>query len=97
MPFASLRVVLGGLCIMFAFFFGRMILRMLRGQARQSTAISWTLRLVVTGAAVIWHAGFDRITIAVYALSLLAMGGGFYLEWRPKYRDELEKVMFRQD
>lgn len=97
MPYAPLRVIVGLLCVLFAHFLGRTAVRMMQGHSRQSVLVSWTLRTGVAAAAVLWHVGLDRISIGMIVLSVLACAGGAYLELRPKYHEELEKVMFPRE
>lgn len=94
MPFGVLRGFLGALCIFFAHYFGRSGLRLYQGRERRSWTIAWALRTIVTGLAAVWRFGFDAITISVAALSILSFATGVYLEWRPKHREELDKIMF---
>lgn len=97
MSFAVIRWILGAFSIAFAPAFGRSAIRFRQGRERQTRLIAWALRTLVTGAAVGFRSGFDRTTIVVYSLAILFFAAGAYWEWRPKHRDELEKIMFPQE
>ena len=94
MPVGILRLMMGALCVLFSYSLGKSAVRLDRGRERRSRTLAWALRTVLTGVAASWRAGFDQITVGVFALALLSLAGGAYLEWRPKHQDELEKVIF---
>ena len=97
MPLGFLRGLLGAFCILFAYSLGRSSIRMVEGRERRSKLLAWTLRTLVTGAAVAFRAGFDTITLVVFALAIASYAGGAYLEWRPKPHEELDKLMFPRE
>jgi len=94
MPPVILRLMMGAFCILFAYAFGKSVLRFRRGRERRSRTIAWALRAVVTALAAAWGAGFDLITVAVVSLAALTFAGGAYVEWRPKHEEELDRIIF---
>jgi uncharacterized membrane protein len=94
MPIGVLRVMMGVFCVLFSYSLGKSAIRLYRGREHRSRTLAWTLRTVVTGIAASWRAGFDEITVGAFALALLTLTGGAYLEWRPRHEEELDKVMF---
>ena len=94
MPYTFLRGFIGAFCVIFAYPFGRSVIRLRRGQERQSRTLAWALRTFVCGAAVAFRAGFDLTTILVYALAALAFLAGVYNEWRPKHEEDLTGQIF---
>ena len=94
MPIGVLRLMMGVFCVLFSFLLGKSAIRLHRGQERRSRTLAWTLRTVLTGVAASWRAGFDEITVGAFALALLSLAGGAYLEWRPRHREELDKIIF---
>jgi len=94
MPFGFLRGMLGALCILFAYPWGRSWVRLSRKQERRSRLIAWSLRTIVTAVAVLFRIGFDALSIVVLTLAILSFAAGVYFEWRPKHHEELDKVMF---
>jgi hypothetical protein len=94
MPLAALRLLMGAFCVLFAYAFGKSAVRLRHGRERRSRTVAWALRTIVTGLAAAWRAGFDTITIAVFTLSAISFAGGFYVEWRPKHEEELDRVIF---
>jgi hypothetical protein len=97
MPVGILRAMMGAFCVLFSYSLGKSAIRLHRGRERRSRTLAWTLRTVITGVAASWRAGFDEITVGVFALSLLSLAGGAYLEWRPRHQEELDKVMFPRE
>jgi hypothetical protein len=96
--FEFIRGFLGILCIFFAHFFGRSVARRLKGQVPQSLAIRWALRTSVTALGAMWGGGLDRLSLVVLSLSVLSGILGFYLEQRPKKKEEdLTHVIFPDD
>ena len=67
--------------------------RFLRGD-RKAALLTWLLRTAVTGAAVVWRSGFDRLAWIVLVLAVISAGLGFYAEWRPRQQDDLTKQIF---
>jgi hypothetical protein len=94
MQWFLLRGILGALCVLFAAFLGRSVIRRQEGIERPAILIGWALRVIITGAAVFFRAGFDRISIPTLGLAVLSFLAGAYIESRPKQHEELEKVMF---
>jgi hypothetical protein len=94
MPIGVLRLMMGVFCVLFSFSLGKSAIRLHRGQERRSRTLAWTLRTVLTGVAASWRAGFDEITVGAFALALLSLAGGAYLEWRPRHQEELDKIIF---
>ena len=97
MTFGVIRWILGAFCILFAPALGRSVVRFRQGRERQARLFAWSLRVILTGAAVSFRGGFDRTSIIVYSLAILLFAAGVILESRPKHDDELEKVMFPRE
>lgn len=94
MPFGILRVMMGAFCVLFAYSFGKSVIRIRRGRKRRSRATVWALRTIVTGLAAAWRSGIDLITLGVLALAVLSFAGGAYAEWRPRHQEELDRIIF---
>lgn len=92
-PVDVLRVVLGLLCLFFAHFLGRAIVRMRRGQ-RARSMYGWLLRTVITAGAVLWRRGLDNISIVILTLAAAALVVGVWDEQRPKPQEDLTKEIF---
>jgi hypothetical protein len=93
MPISLIRGLLGLLCIFFAHFLGRSIVRFRQGKEPRSRVIHWALRAVATGAGVLWR-GLDTISLVVLGLAVVSLLAGLRLETRPRQVDHLEKQMF---
>ena len=88
-----LRVLLGLLCLFFAHFLGRSIVRVRRGQ-RARSLYGWLLRTVITAGAILWHRGLDTIAIAIFTLAAASLVVGVWDEQRPKDQEDLTKEIF---
>ena len=92
-PLNVLRCFLGLLCLFFAHFLGRSIVRVQHGQ-RPRSLYGWLVRTLIAGGAILWHGGVDTITIVAYTLSAMSLVVGAWDEHRPKNQDDLTKEIF---
>ena len=93
-PLDFLRGVLGLLCVFFAHFLGRSIVRVRRGLQRPRNLYGWLIRAVITGGAVFWRRGLDGISIAAMTLAAASLVLGIWEEQRPKPQEDLTKQIF---
>jgi len=93
-PLDALRCLLGMLCLFFAHFLGRSIVRVRCGQQRARSVYGWLIRAVVTAGAILWHRGLDSISIAALTLAAAALAAGVWDEQRPKKQEDLTKQIF---
>ena len=93
-PLDILRVVLGLLCIFFAHFLGRSIVRLRRGLQRPRNLYGWLIRLLITAGAILWRRGFDAISIVVFLLAAASVALGVWNERRQKKQEDLTKEIF---
>ena len=91
-----LRLLLGGLSILFAHFFGRAIAKVSKGKERKRALYTWALRFILTVAAICYRS-VDRLAFVVLALDAVAFGLGWWDEWRPKREEDLTRTMFPDD
>lgn len=93
--FLILRIVLGLMCVAFAYLLGRALARRGHVARRGLGPASWAVRTLLAGGAITWRAGIDALAAGVYALAAVAAGTGFYLARRPrKPPEDLTKQMF---
>ena len=92
-PLDVLRVVLGLLCLFFAHFLGRSMVRMRRGQGARSM-YGWLLRTAIAEGAILWHRGLDGIAIVAFTLAAASLVVGMWDEQRPKKQEDLTKEIF---
>ncbi|MGO4879395.1 MAG: hypothetical protein ACLP59_01065 [Bryobacteraceae bacterium] len=92
-PMDVLRVVLGLLCLFFAHFLGRSIVRVRRGQNPRGL-YGWLIRTVITAGAILWRRGLDGISIAAFTLAAMSLVIGVWDEQRPKKQEDLTKEIF---
>ncbi len=96
-PIEFLRGLLGALCVFFAHFLGRSVVRVREGKQKQSKLIGWALRFLITGAAILYRHSLDVVAIVVFVLAAAAFGLGAWDEYRPKPEPEdLTKRIFSQ-
>jgi hypothetical protein len=88
-----LRVVVGALCVFFAYYFGRSIGARLEGRTTNGLLMRWVLRVTVTAFGAAWG-GLDRLAVAVLCLAALSAGLGFYAQQRPTRHDDSESRIF---
>jgi hypothetical protein len=93
-PLDILRGALGLLCIFFAHFLGRSIVRVRRGAQRPRHLYGWLIRMLVTGGVILWRQGLDRIAIVVFLLAAASLALGVWEEQRPKKQEDLSKQIF---
>lgn len=95
--FWILRVVIGLMCVGFAFFWGRSLAA--KGKARRGAGpTAWAIRTLVAGAAMLWGPGLDLFTLGFYVAGALSLGGGFLSKRKPEQPEEdLTKTMFPED
>ncbi|HWB97113.1 MAG TPA: hypothetical protein VG672_10435 [Bryobacteraceae bacterium] len=96
-PIEFLRGILGALCIFFAHFLGRSVVRVSQGKQKQSKAVGWAVRTLITGAAILFRHPVDAVAVIVFVLALVSAGLGAWDEYRPKPEPEdLTKKMFSE-
>jgi hypothetical protein len=92
-PLDILRLALGLLCLFFAHFLGRSMVRARRGLPARSL-YGWLIRTAITAGAMVWHRGLDGIAIGVFTLAAASLVVGAWDEQRPKKREDLTKEIF---
>ena len=92
-PLDVLRIVLGLLCLFFAHFLGRSIVRVQRGQSTRSL-YGWLIRTIIAGAVILFRRGLDGISIAAFTLAAVSLVIGAWDEQRPKRQEDLTKEIF---
>lgn len=96
--FVLLRIALGLLCLVFAFFFGRSLARPRRTKLMRTTPLSWALRSLVAGFGLAWQAGVDALVGGVLiAYPIVAAAGYFRQRKPPEPEEDLSKEMFPKD
>jgi hypothetical protein len=90
MPF---RVVVGALCVFFAYYFGRSLAARLEGRTTNGRLMRWVLRVFVTAFGSAWS-GVDWVAVAVLCLAGLSAGLGFYAQQRPTRHDDPASSIF---
>ena len=94
-PIEFLRGLLGALCVFFAHFLGRSLVRVIQGKQKQSRLVAWAVRTLITGAAILYRHPLDVVAIIVFVLALLSAAAGAWDEYRPKPEPEdLTKRIF---
>jgi hypothetical protein len=92
-PLDILRAALGLLCLLFAHFLGRSIVRVQRGQSPRSL-YGWLVRTAIACGTILWHRGLDGVAIAIFTLSAVSLVLGAWDEQRPKKQEDLTKEIF---
>jgi len=92
-PVDFLRFVLGMLCLFFAHFLGRSIVRVRRGQ-RARSLYGWLVRTAITAGMLLWRRGLDGVAIAAFTLAAASLVVGVWDEQRPKKQEDLTKEIF---
>lgn len=92
-PVDVLRVVLGLLCVFFAHFLGRAIIRVRRGRPARSL-YGWLIRTVITAGAILWRRGLDTVAIVMFTLAAASLVIGAWDEQRPKKHEDLTREIF---
>lgn len=91
---APLRMLLGALCVFFAYYLGRSLAARLEGTAPPSRIIRWGLRVAVTGFGCAWG-GLDKLAMILLGLAALSAGLGFFQGHHPRQPGEdLTRVLF---
>jgi len=93
-PLNVLRGVLGLLCLFFAHFLGRSIVRVQRGRSRARNLYGWLVRTIITALAVLWKGGLDTLAIVIFTLAAAVLVVGYWLEQRPKQEEDLTREIF---
>jgi hypothetical protein len=94
---APLRLLLGGLCIFFAYYLGRSLSARVGGRVTNAQVIRWVLRVLVTGIGTV-SAGFDALTLLLLGLAAASTGAGYFAGQRPrKPGEDLVNRMFPKD
>jgi hypothetical protein len=97
-PMEFLRGLLGALCVFFAHFLGRSVVRVQEGRQKQSKALGWAVRTLITGSAILYRHPFDAVAVVVFVLAAAAAAAGAWDEYRPKQAPEdLTKKIFPQE
>jgi len=92
-----LRLLLGGLCIFFAYYLGRSLSARVDGTASNAKVMRWALRVVVTALGAAWG-GLDRLTLLLLGLAAASATLGFFAGQRPrKPGEDLAKKIFPED
>jgi hypothetical protein len=92
-PLEFLRVVLGLLCLFFAHFLGRSMVRVWRGGSARGL-YGWLIRTAIAAGAILWHRGFDGFALAAFTLAAASLVVGVWEEQRPKKQEDLTKEIF---
>ena len=93
-PLDMLRGILGLLCLFFAHFLGRSILRVSRGQQRSRHLVGWLLRTLICVGGVLWNRGVDTMAIVIFTLAAASLVIGAWDEQRPKKQEDLTRQIF---
>jgi hypothetical protein len=93
-PVELLRGVLGLLCLFFAHFLGRSVVRVRRGLQTSRSLYGWVIRTLITVGAILWHRGLDGMAIAIFTLAACSLTLGVWDEQRPKKQEDLTKEIF---
>jgi len=88
-----LRILLGALCVFFAYYLGRSIGARLEGRTSIGRLTHWVLRVIVTAFGAAWG-GLDRLAVTVVCLAALSAGLGYYAQQRPARRDDSVSGVF---
>ena len=88
-----LRVFLGLLCLFFAHFLGRSLVRVRRGSSMRSL-YGWLLRTILAAGAILWRRGLDTVAIVIFTISAASLAIGYWDEQRPKEQEDLTKEIF---
>ena len=97
-PIEFLRGLLGALCVFFAHFLGRSVVRVSQGKQKQSKTVAWAVRTVITGAAILYRHPIDAVAIVVFVLAVVAAAVGAWDEYRPRHEPEdLTQKIFSPD
>jgi hypothetical protein len=82
-----LRIVVGALCVFFAYYLGRSLGARWEGRTTNGRLMRWVLRVTVTALGAAWG-GLDLLSVAMLCLAALSAGLGFYAQQRPARRDD---------
>jgi hypothetical protein len=88
-----LRMLMGVLCVFFAFYLGRSIGARLEGRTTNGPLMRWVLRVILTAFGAAWG-GLDRLAVAMLGLAVLSAGLGFYAQQRPTRHDDPASHIF---
>jgi hypothetical protein len=86
-------MLLGALCVFFAYYFGRSLGARWDGRTSIGRFMHWLLRVTVTAFGVVWS-GLDQLAVWVLCLALLSAGLGLYVQQRPAKHDEPQSRIF---
>lgn len=95
--FWVLRLLIGLMCIGFAYMLGRnLVLRIPR--KRGTGPASWTLRTLIAAVAVSWRVGIDWLSLLVYGASAVSFSLGIYRARKPpKPPEDLSRLLLPSD
>ena len=88
------RVVLGVLCVFFAYMAGRSAAMVRLERQKKTRLYGWLIRMVLCGAAVIYRQGIDVVSIVSWALAALAFVGAMWVASHPKPPEDLTDQIF---
>jgi hypothetical protein len=89
-----LRLLLGALCVFFAYYLGRSLAARAEQRASNSQVMRWGLRVAVTALGAAWG-GLDAVSAILLGLAALSAGLGVYAGHRPRRpAEDLTKVLF---
>jgi hypothetical protein len=89
--YTPLRVLLGALCVFFAYYFGRSLVARIEGRIGVASFLRWGLRVVLTALGCVWGA-LDWISIVALVLALASAGLGSYTQLRPSRSDSRIRI-----
>ncbi len=92
-----LRLLMGALCLFFAYYMGRSLGARMDGRATNARVMRWGLRVAVTALGTAWG-GLDVVTLLMLGLAALSAAYGYYASQRPRPPGEdLSKVLFPKE
>jgi hypothetical protein len=93
-PFAFLRGLLGGLCVVFAHMAGRTWMGVRKRRVRPSRFYTWLLRTAACAAVLIFRNGLDALALVVWCLSAVTFASGAWVIAHEKPPEDLTDTMF---
>ncbi len=93
--FWLLRIAIGLMCVVFAFFWGRATSRRGLPTRRGAGSMGWAIRTLVSGAALLWGTGTGLFAYGFYVGAGLSFATGYLLSRKPpKPPEDLSKELF---
>jgi hypothetical protein len=93
-PFAFLRGLLGGLCVLFAHMAGRTWMGVRKRRVRPARFYAWLLRTAACAGVLAFRNPLATLTIVVWILSAAAFAAGAWAISRERPPDDLTHDMF---